>query len=239
MRAFVIQHAACETPGVYERVLRERGWSLTRAQPDAGEPLPGRIAFDALIVMGGPMGAGDRAEHPWLVAEMALIAQTARSGVPVWAVCLGAQLLAASLGARIYAGAKPEVGVCPVNLTPAARSDPVFAGLPTLLPTLQWHREGMELPAEALLLARSALYPIQAFRVGSLAYGLQFHLEASAQMACEWLALPAYRGSLEQALGADGAELLARQLDRDAEQILAHGRAAFGRWLELAEACRR
>ncbi len=237
MRALIIQHASCETPGVYERVLEEQGWSCARVQVDEGEALPGRCGFDALIVMGGPMGAHEEAAHHWLREEKALIADAAISGVPVWGVCLGAQLLAASLGARIFTGVTPEVGICPVTLTPAAAADPVFAGLPPALPTLQWHSEGFELPADAVLLARSTRYPNQAFRVGKVAYGLQFHLEASAEMASGWLALPAYSKALERARGPEGALVLADELTRAEASILAHGRAAFARWLALAEAC--
>jgi GMP synthase-like glutamine amidotransferase len=236
MGVLVLQHIACEPPGAYEDVLRGQGWSLMRVELDEGEPLPDWRLFDALIVMGGPMSANDDAALPWLRAEKGLIAQSVRAGLPVWGVCLGAQLLAASLGARVYTGSRPEVGVCSVELTQAAERDPVFACLPRVLPTLQWHGDSFDLPEGAILLAGSTRYPNQAFRVGELAYGLQFHLEASEQMASEWLALPAYAEALEQALGPGSADRLLRELRRRADTIQGHGRDAFARWLALAAA---
>jgi GMP synthase-like glutamine amidotransferase len=235
VHALVLQHVACESPGAYEEVLRERGWSSTCVELDEGESLPETLAFDGVIVMGGPMSANDDPDLPWLAAEKRLIAEAALDGVPVWGVCLGAQLLAASLGARVYAGAEPEVGISAVTLTSAASSDPVFARVPEMLPTLQWHGDSFELPDGATLLAESALYRNQAFRVGDAAYGLQFHLEVSEQMAAKWLELPAYGAALERALGRDGAARLIGDIGRRGDEILAHGREIFARWLSLAE----
>jgi GMP synthase-like glutamine amidotransferase len=234
MRALVLQHVACESPGVYEDVLREHGWSALCVELDNGGRLPEAGEFDALIAMGGPMSANDEASLPWLAAEKRLIARAVRAGVPFWGVCLGAQLLAASLGAPVYGGAELEVGVCGVALTEAAFADPVFGGLPPTLPTLQWHGESFDLPAGAVRLARSDLYRNQAFRVGERAYALQFHLEASADMAGEWLALPEYREALERALGPGGGDRLRRELGAAQDVILNYAREAFARWLELA-----
>ena len=126
----VLQHIACEPPGVYEDVLDERGATLRRVELDEGEPLPDWRRFDAIVAMGGPMSVNDESELPWLAAEKQTIGEAVRAGTPFWGACLGVQLLAASLGARVYAGQEPEVGVMPVTLTDEARADPVFAGLP-------------------------------------------------------------------------------------------------------------
>ncbi|HEY2938985.1 MAG TPA: type 1 glutamine amidotransferase, partial [Gaiellaceae bacterium] len=155
MRVLVLQHIPCEPPGVYEDVLRERGAELHRVELDEGDPLPDRRDFDALVVMGGPMSATDDEELSWLTDEKRLVADAARAGTPVWGVCLGAQLLAASLGARVYPGPAPEVGVLPVTLTDEARTDPVFAGLPREVLTLQWHGDTFDLPDGATRLAGS------------------------------------------------------------------------------------
>jgi len=236
LRALVLQHAACEPPGAYEEVLRAQGWSLERCELDEGERLPEAPGFDALIVMGGPMSANDEAELPWLGPEKRLIAGYVADEVPVWGVCLGAQLLAASLGAPVFAGPEPEVGLCEVSLTDAAREDPVFGAAPAVLGTLQWHGDTFELPAGATLLAQSPLYPNQAFRVGALAYGLQFHLEASPEMAARWLELPAYREALERALGPGSAEAVLEELSAASEEMLGAAGALFSRWLALASA---
>ncbi len=122
-----LQHIACEPPAAYEDELRATGLELVRVELDEGDELPDWRGFGAVVVMGGPMGAYEEREHPWLVAEKRLLREAVEAGVPVWGVCLGAQLLASALGARVYRGDTPEVGVLPVELTPDATGDPVFA----------------------------------------------------------------------------------------------------------------
>jgi GMP synthase (glutamine-hydrolysing) len=191
----VLQHIACEPPGIYEDVLRERGATLHRVEVDAGDELPDWREFSAIVAMGGPMSANDDSELPWLGEEKQLIGDAARAGMPFWGVCLGVQLLAASLGASVYAGTEPEVGVLPVELTDEGRRDPVFSALPSTLPTLQWHGDTFDLPRGAVRLAGSPSYPNQAFRFQN-AYGVQFHLEVSGAMAREWMDVPEYVSGL-------------------------------------------
>lgn len=234
MNVLVLQHIACEPPGVYEDVLRERAAAIERVELDEGDPLPDWRRFDAVVAMGGPMGAADDVELPWLADEKRLVGEAVRAGVPFWGVCLGAQLLAASLGARVYPGPAPEVGVLPVTLTPAARDDRVFAGAPTTLPTLQWHGDTFDLPDDAELLATSPTYAHQAFRWGEAAYGLQFHLEVSTEMAAEWADVPAYAEALERMLGPGSLERLTDELGTRAGEMRTHARRLFERWLDLS-----
>ncbi len=121
------------------------------------------------------MGAYDDAAHPHLAAERQLLAESVERGMPVLGVCLGAQLLAAAMGAEVTRGAHPEIGVGSVRLTPEGRRDPVLGPAGKDLPVLHWHEDTFTLPASAVLLAQSQSY-LQAFRTGR-AYGLQFHLE--------------------------------------------------------------
>ena len=228
MDVLVLQHIACEPPGVYEDVLHQQGAALTRIEVDAGEALPDAREFDAIVAMGGPMSANDDAELPWLRDEKAFVAAAVRAGTPFWGVCLGVQLLAASLGARVYAGDDPEVGVLPVELTDEGRRDPVFSALPPAVPALQWHGDTFDLPEGAVRLAGSDAYPNQAFRFEK-AYGVQFHLEVSREMAREWMDVPAYATSLERTIGS---EMLLRAVDENADEMLAYGRTLFERWLD-------
>jgi GMP synthase (glutamine-hydrolysing) len=234
VNVLVLQHIACEPPGVYEDVLRDRGVTIERVELDEGDALPDWQRFDAVIAMGGPMGAGDDDTLPWLAGEKRLIRDAVHAGTPFWGVCLGAQLLAASLGGRVYSGPAPEVGVLPVTLTPEARDDPVFAEAPNALPTLQWHGDTFDLPAGAQLLATSPAYTNQAFRWGQAAYGLQFHLEVSTEMAAAWAKVPAYAEALHRMLGAGAFERLEQELARRSGEMVAHARRMFERWLDVS-----
>jgi GMP synthase (glutamine-hydrolysing) len=227
----VLQHIACEPPAAFEDELRSRGLDVTRVELDEGEALPDRREFPAIVVMGGPMGAYDEAEHPWLVDEKRLLRDAVEADVPVWGVCLGAQLLASALGARVYRGEQPEVGLLPVELTSEAADDPVFGGAPSSFPTLQWHGDSFDLPEGATLLASSPAYPHQAFRVGR-SYGLQFHIEVPLELATEWGDVPAYAQSLESTLGPGALDRLLADVADHADVTVPLARYLFGRWIE-------
>ena len=231
MEILVLQHIACEPPGVFEDVLVERGAVIHRVELDEGEPLPDWRGFDAIVAMGGPMSAYDDDTFPWLTGEKRSIAEAVRAGTPFWGVCLGVQLLAASLGARVYAGDEPEVGLLPVEITSQGRDDPVFADSPEDLVTLQWHGDTFDLPDGAVRLAGSPAYANQAFRF-ERAYGVQFHLEVSAAMAHEWASVPAYAASLENTLGPGAADDFVQRIERRSAEMLGHGRALFERWID-------
>jgi GMP synthase-like glutamine amidotransferase len=231
MRFLVIQHAACEPPGAYEAEMHARDIAFERVHLDQGTPMPDWRAFDAIVAMGGPVGANDDEELPWLAREKQQLAEAIGAGVPYWGVCLGSQLLAACLGARVYRGERPEIGVyADVELTHAARRDPVFARAPQRITTLQWHADTFELPPGARLLASSPAYPNQAF-AWQRAYGLQFHLEASAELAATWLEVPAYAEEIAHVLGPGAVQELAGHLHElhDAPPL---ARELFGSWIE-------
>ncbi|MGZ6545712.1 MAG: type 1 glutamine amidotransferase [Actinomycetota bacterium] len=233
MRALILQHIACEPPGEFEDLLRARGAELPRVELDEGDPLPtsGRD-FDLLIAMGGPMSVNDEQEHPWLREEKRLIADAVTANVPFWGACLGVQLLAASLGAAVFPGTSPEVGVLPVTLTDAARDDPVFSELPSQIPTLQWHGDTFDLPEGATLLAGSAAFQHQAFRWGDKAYGVQFHVEVSDTMARDWSMVPAYAEYADRVLGVGALHPLLAAFAAKGDEIRSNGRSMFGRFLE-------
>jgi GMP synthase (glutamine-hydrolysing) len=226
----VLQHADCEPPGVYEDELLERGIALQRVAVDRCRTLPDWRAYAGIVVMGGAMGAYDDALYPWLGPEKRLIAEAVSAGRPYWGVCLGAQLLAASLGACVSPGPRPELGVLPVELTSASAGDPVFAAAPQTFSTLQWHGDTYELPEGAVQLARSQLYEQQAFVVGR-AYGLQFHLEVSHALGVEWMRIPAYVEELERLGGSGCSSALVEQLKAAEPESVPLARALFSRWL--------
>lgn len=227
----VLQHIACEPPAAYEDELIAWDARIHRVRVDQGEPLPDWRDFVAIIAMGGPMGVYDDERLPSLVAERRLIADAVGAGKPYWGVCLGAQLLAASLGARVYPGLEPEVGVLPVFATSAAADDPVGAHLPSQFMALQWHADTFDLPAGAVRLARSDAYEQQAFVVNR-AYGLQFHLEIDAALATKWGEVPEYADSLQTTLGSKGLQLLVNDITSHERRTIGLARRLFAAWLD-------
>lgn len=227
----VLQHVRCEPPALYEDLLLRRGFAIHRVELDEGEPLPTDLDFRAMIVMGGPMGALDDVVHPWLARERAFIAKAVEAEIPYWGVCLGAQLLAAALGAKVFRGSDPEVGIYDVELTEAAGSDPVFAGLPSDFPVFQWHGDTFELPSGARHLARSAMFPNQVFAVGS-AYAIQFHVEVTAGLAAQWAEIEAYSSALEAIYGPGATEKVLGDLNDNLSNLAKIATSIFEAWLD-------
>lgn len=181
--ALVIQHAEVEGVGRFADWFPQCGLELRVVHPYDGEALPAAVDADALIVMGGPMGAYDDERAPWLPAVRDLLASAVDAGVPTLGVCLGAQLLAVATGGRVERGAHgPEIGLGEVSVSIADRLLDIGP-----LAVTQWHYDTVtELPSTATLLASSAVYPVQAYRVGDSAWGLQFHVEAGPELVAEW-----------------------------------------------------
>jgi GMP synthase-like glutamine amidotransferase len=177
MRLHIIQHVAFEGPGAIGEWAREREHSVALTEQSRGGRLPALDDFDFLVVMGGPMSANDDARFAWLAAEKQLIAEALRLQKVILGVCLGAQLVAQVLGARVYRNRDKEIGWFPVQLTPEAAGSRLFAGLPEEMTVLHWHGETFDLPQGALHLAQSKLCRNQAFELDGRVLGLQFHLE--------------------------------------------------------------
>lgn len=187
----VLQHVPYEGPGAVAAALADAGIVVSTVRLDLGERLPDPDTVAGLVIMGGPMGVHDRDEHPWLAPECRLLADAVARGLPVLGICLGAQQLAAALGAEVTTGPVAEVGPGEVELTPGGRLDPVlgpeYHGLSgTSVPCVHWHRDTFSLPDGAVHLAATRAFPNQAFRVGTRAYGLQFHVEVDAPLAAAW-----------------------------------------------------
>jgi GMP synthase (glutamine-hydrolysing) len=184
----VLQHAEAEGLGTIAQALQRAGHSWRVIRGFAGEPVPSRLGDAAgLVALGGPMSVVTPERWPFLGDELRLIASAVDEAKPVLGICLGAQLLAAALGAGVRVGTK-ELGWHPVQLHLDVRYDPLFGGLePTLVP-LHWHRDCFDLPHGAVWLAHSARTRHQAFRFSANAYGVLFHLEPTAEIVERMLA---------------------------------------------------
>lgn len=181
MRVHVCQHVPFEGLGSIGGWLEQRAANLSCTRLYAEDRLPPAASLDMLIAMGGPMSANDDREFPWLCAEKRLIREAIARGVPVLGVCLGAQVIASALGARVYPNAVKEIGWFPIEAVAA----PEWAfRLPPECVAFHWHGETFDLPSGAVRLARSAACENQAFQVKSNVIGLQFHLETTPQSMC-------------------------------------------------------
>lgn len=208
MRFLVLQHIEAEHPGILRDFMAEDGVRWDAVELDEGDAIPPLDGYDAMVVMGGPMDVWEEDVHPWLAPEKAAIAEAVREReMPFLGVCLGHQLLADALGGEVGAMASPEVGILDVELTEDGRRDPVIGSVPATFKALQWHgAEVTRLPAGAVALARSPVCPVQAFRVGDSAFGIQYHVELTSTTVHEWGVIPEYAASLEQTLGVGGLE---------------------------------
>jgi GMP synthase-like glutamine amidotransferase len=204
MRFLVFQHIALEHPGIFRDFFRRDGIAWDPVELDEGQPIPPLDGYDALWVMGGPMDVWEEAENPWLVPEQRAIREAVVDrGLPYMGICLGHQLLGASLGGKVGKAAQAEVGILDVELTDAGRADPMFSGIADSFKALQWHGAEVSVaPAGAAILARSPLCGVQALRYGRHAYGMQYHTELTNQTVGEWGKVPAYSCALDQTLGA-------------------------------------
>lgn len=185
MRVFCLQHVAFEGPGAIEGWLARHDHSLSRVRLFAGELLPAVGDFDWLIVMGGPMGANDDDRYPWLHGEKELIRAAIEEGKIVLGICLGAQLIASALGARVFANPHREIGWFPVTRTADAAAQRLGRVFPERCEVFHWHGDTFDLPAGGVRLASSEACLNQAFCVGERVLGLQFHVETTAGSAAE------------------------------------------------------
>jgi GMP synthase-like glutamine amidotransferase len=178
MKVHVLQHVPFEDIGSIESLLNERQADLSYTRFYKNDVLPQSDGLDLIIVMGGPMSVNDEASLSWLRPEKEFIRDAVRRGVPMIGICLGAQLIAGALGARIYRNVHKEIGW--FNVTAASNERNCFR-FPNQLMAFHWHGETFDLPQGAVRLARSEACENQAFQIGRHVIGLQFHLETTRE----------------------------------------------------------
>ncbi len=188
MRIHCLQHVPFEGPAAIDAWAAARGYGITTTPLFERTPLPAHDDFDCLIVLGGPMGVADEGQYEWMTAEKALLRDVIASGKRVVGVCLGAQMIADALGARVYLNRHKEIGWFPIELTEAGRASIPLGGLPPRLTVFHWHGDTFDLPPGAVHLAASQVCENQAFSYQDHVLGLQFHLESTADSVAKLVA---------------------------------------------------
>ncbi|HEU0248350.1 MAG TPA: type 1 glutamine amidotransferase, partial [Gaiellaceae bacterium] len=185
MRVLSIDHGSSVRGGVFDEVAAAAGHELERwSVPEGRTPEPAR-SYDAVMVFGGSMHPDEHERFAWLEREEEFLQEVLAEEVPVFAVCLGAQMLARAAGAKVGPSTAPEIGWLDVDLTAAGETDPVLGALPRQARVFQWHHYTFETPAGGEELARSAICT-QAFRLAQPAWGTQFHPEVTLPMLTAW-----------------------------------------------------
>jgi GMP synthase (glutamine-hydrolysing) len=223
-----IRHVAFEDLGLLEPLLRERGASVKYLEAGVDE-LVGPTIDDAdlLVVLGGPIGVYEEQAYPFLRQEIASVERRLAAGRPILGICLGSQIMARALGARVFASGTKEVGWAPIELTEAGRRSSLshLAGVPVL----HWHGDTFDLPDGATLLASTKACRHQAFEWGGAALGLQFHIEATAAGLERW-----YIGHTVEIAATQGISVAALRRDaaRHAPALARAGRDCIADWLD-------
>jgi GMP synthase-like glutamine amidotransferase len=191
MNVLIIQNVSSEGPGTIEDHLRTTNTPFACIDLEQGQSLPDIHAYSHVVIMGGPMAVYEMDRTPYLRDEAALIEKAIKAGKRVLGVCLGAQMLAHVLGARVYPGGQKEIGWYEVALTDEGMKDRCMAELAVdggkTAQVFQWHGDTFDLPQGAVRLASSELFPNQAFRYADRVYALQFHIEVTPSIVGGWL----------------------------------------------------
>jgi GMP synthase (glutamine-hydrolysing) len=184
----LIQHAPHEHPAILRRALESLGIQTLWIHPYRGDAYPSVTDIRGVISLGGPMGANDDADHPWIPREVDLLRQSILNELPTLGICLGGQMMARAMGARVTRNRVAEVGWFPISIKPEGRKDRLLGSAGGKPVVYHWHQDTFEIPPEAVHLAESAACERQAYRIGEHAWGVQFHPEADHQLVHEWLA---------------------------------------------------
>ncbi|HWR12914.1 MAG TPA: type 1 glutamine amidotransferase [Rectinemataceae bacterium] len=243
MRILQIEHWPARFPYDNAPFFARRKDRVEDLRIYAGQPCPEPSAYDAVIVYGGYMSAYDDTRNPWIADELRYMEKCVNAGVPLLGICLGSQLLARLLGARVYRSASPEFGFQRIYPTPEGASHPAIAAMCAGDPTkaassdflaLEWHNDAWDLPAGATRLAESAYWPNEAFSCGDKVLAIQFHLEFTREHMM-W-AIGKERDSLPQGPGCEDPDAcladpvrfaeLARNMETLLDKFLAMGRAS-------------
>ncbi len=233
-KILVFQHVAYEILGTLDPLLRNAGFRIKYVNferyPDAEPSLEG---YEGLIVLGGPMNVDETGDYPFLETEVRLIKDAMERGFPILGICLGSQLLAKALGAKVKKNPEKEIGWYDVSPTEEGASDPLMSTFSGVEKIFQWHGDTFEIPEDAVRLASSPLCENQAFRLGDNIYGFQFHLEVDEPMIERWLNVPANKKEIEALNGKIDPGVIMEDTQEYIERLKKLSDAAFGGFVSL------
>jgi GMP synthase-like glutamine amidotransferase len=187
MNVLIIKHVDIEGPGLIEEILQEYRISHQMINLEKDTLSKNLDDFSHIIILGGPMNVYEEDRYPFLRAEDLFIKEAIQRRKRILGICLGAQLIAKALGAKVFKSPLKEIGWYDVELTETGLKDSLFSTLPKMFSVFQWHEDTFEIPRNAKLIATSSSVPNQAFRYGKNVYGLQFHLEVTEEMIKQWI----------------------------------------------------
>jgi len=228
-------HEEFEDLGSFESVLKDRGWNIRLRDAK----LAGSVASlpeepELVVILGGPMGVYESSRYAFLQEEIDLASRRLRRDLPTLGVCLGSQIMAAALGARVHRGPVQEIGWYPIELECEAETDPVAACLASEDPVvLHWHGDTFDLPSGAIALARSHRYERQGFRMGRFGYALQFHLEVLPERIGEWTG--AHAAQLAGTPGAQSAAQIEAGARRHGAAMVRQARSFLNAYLDRVD----
>ena len=187
MLVLIIKHIEIEGPGLIEYCLKQGNIPYQVLNLSMGAHFPKLDDLTHIVILGGPMNVYEEDRYPFLREEDLFIKESIQRGKSILGICLGAQLIAKALGAKVYKASVKEIGWYDVSLTKEGSKDPFFSYLPKTFPVFQWHEDTFEIPKAGKFIATSTSVPHQAFRYGEKVYGLQFHLEVMEEMIHDWM----------------------------------------------------
>ena len=230
-KLLVFRHVAYEILGTLDPLLRNAGFRIKyvnfERHPDA---IPNIDNYDGLIVLGGPMNVDQTDEYPNLLTEIDVIRKAIDERKPVLGICLGAQLLAKALGAKVKKNKKLEIGWYDVTPTSNGKKDDLISHFAGTEKIFQWHGDTFEIPKGAVHLASSKLCKNQAFKYGENAYGFQFHLEVDTNLIERWLNVPAHKIEIKNTNGEIIPENIHEQTPKHIDRLIELSNLVFGQF---------
>jgi GMP synthase (glutamine-hydrolysing) len=234
IKLLVFQHVAHEILGTLNPLFKSAGFRIRYVNfgrhPDAEPDLDG---YRGLVVLGGPMNVDEVDQHPHLATEVRVVREAIERGIPILGICLGAQLIARALDARVAPNCEKEIGWYDLEVTSEARRDPLLSHFAETEKIFQWHGDTFDIPRGAVHLASSPACANQAFRYGDNVYGFQFHLEVDEPMIDRWLRVPVNRSELESLSGKICPDRIRLETTTHLERLKELSARTFGEFVGL------